>query len=295
LIHFYKRVMFSPSPTDHDDSPVIVTPIRVDSSLTPGMLVIVVILSIVGLLFVILVLWYTLDCVGMRRHKNKMEEDTESLDRSIEVLREVGVEESILTVKDPACLVVPRLNPGCTPSIFKGGLQELDYVETGKVKATVHASDITDDQKNYSGEKLEGVPVDLDMSVKEVQMMQILDKSTIDSGAENAHFLQVKENILGNSNTSLNTVFLDCREDSPPVSFRSAINSFRARMSIASSVISTTTLSNYKPSPVCRIEFTATNTPTMLHPSKKEPLCDEDTPSISKLPLDQTIRFGTEF
>ena len=40
------------------------------------MLVIVIILFIVGLLFVILVLWYTLYCVG--RHKNKVEEDEES-------------------------------------------------------------------------------------------------------------------------------------------------------------------------------------------------------------------------
>jgi len=289
----------SASPVDYDYSPVVVTPLRAESSLTPGMLVILVILAIVGLLFLILVLWYTLDCVG--RHRNKLEdEEEESLDRSIEVLREVGVEEhkeSLLYVEGPECIVLPRINPGCSPSLFNEGLEDLDSVETGKVKVIVHApaNDSTGGKKNASGEKLEVVSVDLDTSVKEVQRARAIDESNIDYRAENEHFLSVKENILRGSNTSLNTVFLDCREDSPPVSFRSAINSFCARRGRATSITSTTTLSNYKTGPVCRIEFTDINTSFMHPPSKKEPLCDEETPSLSKLPLDQTIQFGTEF
>merc|ERR1712098_530277 len=110
-----------------------------------------------------------------------------------------------------------------------------------------------------------------------------------------------KENTMRISISSINTVFLDCREDSPlpfctqlrgspAVSFKSANNSFRPRKSRTHSVTSTISVSCIRPDPICKMQF-----PQAVTASNKEPLCQEDTPSSSTSYLDQTIRCETEF
>jgi len=282
----------SPPYPINEDSSVTVTQISTDSPLTPGMLVLVVILSVVGLIFIILLLWYSQDCMG--RHKKKVEEDEENLEKSIEVLREVGVidlkESSLMTQGN----FVPRINPGFSPSVFKGGIEEIDNLETGTVKVTIHA---LDEGKFDSGKRFLTVPGEMGISNKS---LTVSDENSLLSNGKNC-LMVPKENTMRISNSSINTVFLDCREDSPlpsyiqlrgspAVSFKSAINSFRPRKSRTHSVTSTTTLSCNKPDPICKMQF-----PQAVIASNKEPLCQEDTPSSSTSYLDQTMRFETEF
>merc|ERR1719369_1515909 len=138
----------------------------------------------------------------IHRHSKKMEEDEECLERSPEVLREVKLlEESSLCNPSTVCLAVPpRGNPRSSPSIFLGGVgMDVCLKETGIVMATVHATDGASEDKNF------------DKGRGDVQTFESVDPNTSDKGEvevvlRKEHCLMVKES----------TVFMDCREDSPP-------------------------------------------------------------------------------
>merc|ERR1719500_439405 len=218
----------------------------------------------------------------IHRHSNKLGEDEECLE-SPEVLREVKLlEESSLCSPRRMCLAPPpRGNPRCSPSIFSAGVG-IDgcMKEAGIVTATVHANNGATADKNSDkgrGDAQKFESVDLGTSGK--------GEDEVASRKEHCR-LMVKENTVGRSSLSVNTVFMDCREDSPPPppsflefpaspteSFRSAINSAPP----LPRTYSFTSAASDKVSPVCRIQFRSKEVPALLTvPSRKDPLWEQE-------------------
>jgi len=286
-----------------DHSPVRVTSIlSTDSALPPGLLLLVVLVSVVGLLFILLVVWYFLSGKAKQNAKLNLVEMEESFEGNIEVLREVGAgefEQASLPYQDGGHLVVPRLNPSCSPSIFSGGLvMDNGLVNGGEseiVTATVHANANTGAVKSKTCRvACQMVSVDLDSPPDMELEEEHADKRDKDC-------LLVKDSTAYTSSLSLN-VFLDCRDEtqvgghlqvpadvnSPNLSFRSAINSLRPKIRSPST---TSIMSISLVSPVYKIQFPDHDAASVVLQKKKDPLLDQE----SRATLSQSIEIGTEF
>lgn len=297
--------MSSPS---EDFSPVQVTSILSTdtTALPPGLLLLVVIVAIVGMLFILLVLWYFISGRARQAAKMNYGEDV-SWERSIEVLREdasVRFEQSSLCYQDRGLLVVPRLNPGCSPSIFSGGLTLDGGLGSGEIElvtATVHANS---NNEGLESETFVLESVDLDSPPDMEAQVAELTADENGKGTKNLDYLLVKNSTVCTSSMSLN-VFLDCQEEtpkvaslqvsrggnSPNVSFRSAINSIRPKNS--HSLSTNSMMSTSQVSPVYKIQFAGQGTSSVLPQKKKDSLWTQE--EHCKVTLNHSIERGTEF
>jgi len=295
--------------------------LAVGTALPPAIVLLVVIVSIVGLLLALLILWYFLS--GRAREVAKMTQlqEVEGLDEFTvrEVLREEDVSDHQSSVRTAGLLEVPRYrgNPPVSPSIFSTGIVLLEEVPKKEITtAVVSVSGNVDTadtcrvmdkcEINISEEAFELESIDLDSPPLANQLEgQVEVEETWEEQKHN--FLAVQEASVYLSSTSLN-VFQDNQYDGgllvpsvgvagsvSDVSFRSAKNTLRTRSSSCSPVsrFSSQLLdSKNRSPPVFRIKFEDQGSTKFL-PCKKNALWDKDI--SDRLMLDCSVQMGTEF
>jgi len=290
-------------------------PVLVSSNtpLAPRIVILIAIVSIIGVLLMILIVYYFLFGRGSKIPKMTQIKKEVGIDKEMEVFREDGAYQNYSQCIDgPGMLAVPIVNPGRSPNIFET-VDEINSDEVPKLKEIVIVAKETCDESDSDEYRTNSVNVVIEFEDNECP--PVIDIEEVDKDGDNRHedLQSVKENTMYVSSLSLN-MFSDCLEmsaedciallpggaASPSLSFQSAVtattqtqfnHSYINASYINSSFGSTWSLgSSAMNTPVCRLKFSREDSSVLLH-GGKDSLCDNG----SLCRFEYSLEKGAEF
>jgi len=251
------------SDPSEDYSTVLVSSV---STLPPGLVLIVAVVSIVGLVLLFLVACYYFSGRGGKvSNMTQMKEEEGVEEEEMEVIREDGAYHNYSRshcVDSPDLLVVPKVNKGRSPNIFE--VSDDDFTKD-TVGVTIETENCDCDQENDQIG---------DLNFEDIICPPSIGSEKLDDKEVEKEGLQsVKENTMYVSSLSLN-LFSDCLEmsaedclslipgtNSPTLSFRSAITTVHFNSYLNASYINTSFESAWSlgssatNTPVCKMKF----------------------------------------